>query len=199
MANTDPNFRAYIDPEKAENGDTSDDEGVENPSEIQPRFFRTPSVDLIPSAAQIAAARRRSSTRAESLRKRKAGGGASPESVKLRSPSPHDERAGRTGQSAEDATIRTAYEPLQPDDQEVIRFGGPYTLRDLRNELSGLCTLQTVQRKLPITRWLPKYSGEDLKGDLVAGLTVGLTVIPQCLAYAQIADIKLEVGCLNVA
>ncbi|GAV04350.1 hypothetical protein RvY_14640-2 [Ramazzottius varieornatus] len=201
MATTDPNFQAYVDSEKGEIGDSSDDEEVENPSEIQPRFFRTPSVDLVPSAARVAAARRRSSARAESLRREKSTGAASPESVKLRSPSIHEareERGNRSEQYVGDTTIKTAYEPLEPDDQEVIRFGGPYTLKDLKNELSGLCTLQTLQRKLPITRWLPKYSREDFKGDLVAGLTVGLTVVPQCLAYAQIADIKLEFG-LNSA
>lgn len=34
-----------------------------------------------------------------------------------------------------------------------------------------------------------RYSTDDLVGDLVAGITVGLTVIPQALAYAGIAGL----------
>lgn len=34
-----------------------------------------------------------------------------------------------------------------------------------------------------------RYSSEDAVGDLVAGITVGLTVIPQALAYAGIAGL----------
>lgn len=34
-----------------------------------------------------------------------------------------------------------------------------------------------------------RYSSSDAVGDLVAGITVGLTVIPQALAYAGIAGV----------
>ena len=33
----------------------------------------------------------------------------------------------------------------------------------------------------------------DLQGDVIAGLTVGLTVIPQGLAYAQVASLPHQV------
>lgn len=42
--------------------------------------------------------------------------------------------------------------------------------------------------------WLPAYTKEDGIGDLVAGVTVGLTVIPQALAYAGIAGLPAEVS-----
>lgn len=44
-------------------------------------------------------------------------------------------------------------------------------------------------KRLPILNWLPKYSADDAIGDLIAGVTVGLTVIPQALAYAGIAGL----------
>lgn len=42
---------------------------------------------------------------------------------------------------------------------------------------------------LPVLDWLPKYKKEQLKGDLSAGLTVGVMLIPQGMAYAMIAGL----------
>ncbi len=44
-----------------------------------------------------------------------------------------------------------------------------------------------VKEYIPILSWLPKYNGALLKGDLVAGLTVGVMLIPQGMAYAMLA------------
>lgn len=46
----------------------------------------------------------------------------------------------------------------------------------------------------PILMWLPKYELHWLQCDLIAGLTVGLTVVPQGLAYAQIAGLPVQYG-----
>lgn len=43
-------------------------------------------------------------------------------------------------------------------------------------------------------RWLPKYSLQWLQLDLMAGLTVGLTVVPQALAYAEVAGLPVQVS-----
>jgi SulP family sulfate permease len=42
---------------------------------------------------------------------------------------------------------------------------------------------------LPIAQWLPSYKKENLQGDLIAGLTVGVMLIPQGMAYAMIAGL----------
>ena len=39
----------------------------------------------------------------------------------------------------------------------------------------------------PILEWLPQYNSDFFKGDLVAGLTVGVMLIPQGMAYAMLA------------
>lgn len=42
---------------------------------------------------------------------------------------------------------------------------------------------------IPILSWLPSYKKEFLKGDLIAGLTVGVMLIPQGMAYAMLAGL----------
>ncbi|MCB0615478.1 MAG: sodium-independent anion transporter, partial [Phaeodactylibacter sp.] len=46
-----------------------------------------------------------------------------------------------------------------------------------------------LKKFLPILEWLPAYKTENLKGDLSAGLTVGVMLIPQGMAYAMIAGL----------
>lgn len=41
----------------------------------------------------------------------------------------------------------------------------------------------------PIMEWLPQYNSEQFKGDLSAGLTVGVMLIPQGMAYAMLAGL----------
>ena len=41
----------------------------------------------------------------------------------------------------------------------------------------------------PILSWLNPYNRRNLRGDLVAGLTVGVMLIPQGMAYAMIAGL----------
>ncbi|XP_013414887.1 LOW QUALITY PROTEIN: sodium-independent sulfate anion transporter-like [Lingula anatina] len=55
-------------------------------------------------------------------------------------------------------------------------------------------SVKTLKRRFPIITWLPKYRLKHLQGDVIAGLTVGLTVLPQGLAYAQIAELPPQYG-----
>ena len=59
---------------------------------------------------------------------------------------------------------------------------------------SSSCSLDNLKKKLPIVSWLPKYQLKTLKCDFIAGLTVGLTVIPQGMAYAALAGLELQVS-----
>ena len=47
---------------------------------------------------------------------------------------------------------------------------------------------------LPILDWLPNYNKKWLKGDISAGLTVGVMLIPQGMAYASIAGLPAVYG-----
>lgn len=50
-------------------------------------------------------------------------------------------------------------------------------------------------RALPILQWAPKYNFKWAQADFIAGLTVGLMVVPQSLAYASsIAGLPNQYG-----
>jgi len=48
----------------------------------------------------------------------------------------------------------------------------------------------SIKQIFPILEWIPNYKREFLKGDLSAGLTVGILLIPQGMAYAMIAGLS---------
>jgi SulP family sulfate permease len=56
-----------------------------------------------------------------------------------------------------------------------------------------MITNPLLTRFLPFLRWLP-YSGATLRADFIAGLTVALVLIPQSMAYAQLAGMPPYYG-----
>ncbi|CAG9804630.1 unnamed protein product [Chironomus riparius] len=54
--------------------------------------------------------------------------------------------------------------------------------------------LSSVERIIPGARWLRGYSTEFFAADFIAGITVGLTVLPQSLAYATLAGLDPQYG-----
>ncbi|RWS26893.1 sulfate/anion exchanger-like protein [Leptotrombidium deliense] len=66
--------------------------------------------------------------------------------------------------------------------------------RSLLRSIRNCFTVNKFKARLPIAQWLPKYSKDDLKGDVIAGLSVSLTLIPQALAMALLAQLPLRYG-----
>ena len=50
-----------------------------------------------------------------------------------------------------------------------------------------------IKDRFPIIGWLRRYTLKNLVSDIIAGLAVGLMVVPQAIAYAGIAGLPLEV------
>ncbi|XP_045771956.1 sodium-independent sulfate anion transporter-like isoform X1 [Maniola jurtina] len=53
---------------------------------------------------------------------------------------------------------------------------------------------QLVGRVLPILHWSKNYDAKKGIGDLIAGITVALTLIPQSIAYASLAGFEPQYG-----
>lgn len=77
------------------------------------------------------------------------------------------------------------YSPDNPD-------GDPGWFKSWAN---GAFTKKNVVRKFPVLDWFPKYTISKGISDFIAGLTVGLTLIPQGLAMASVAQIPPQVRC----
>lgn len=54
--------------------------------------------------------------------------------------------------------------------------------------------MDRLRRLVPILAWLPGYRRADLPGDLTAGLTTAVMLIPQAMAYAMLAGLPPIVG-----
>lgn len=53
--------------------------------------------------------------------------------------------------------------------------------------------ISRLQRLLPFLRWWP-YGGQTLRADFIAGITVALVLVPQSMAYAQLAGMPAYYG-----
>ncbi|XP_075969189.1 sodium-independent sulfate anion transporter-like [Anticarsia gemmatalis] len=69
----------------------------------------------------------------------------------------------------------------------------PYRRR-IKKCLQDTCSAKTLKKRVPVLEWLPKYKLSYIIQDFIAGITVGLTAIPQGIAYAVIAGLPPEHG-----
>lgn len=58
--------------------------------------------------------------------------------------------------------------------------------------------LRLVGRVFPIVRWSRTYDLRTGIGDLIAGITVALTLVPQSIAYASLAGFEPQVCLLKL-
>ncbi|KAK8375737.1 hypothetical protein O3P69_008478 [Scylla paramamosain] len=92
--------------------------------------------------------------------------------------------------TCEDAVYRSTVVALEGDAPSPP--GG--VLYFLRNKAGRCLSRKTLHRRLPCLTWLRSYNAECLLGDLVAGFTVGLMIIPQALAYGIVAGLSPSDG-----
>ncbi|CAB3363897.1 Hypothetical predicted protein [Cloeon dipterum] len=56
------------------------------------------------------------------------------------------------------------------------------------------CLVDTLKKRVPVISWLPRYPLKNIVPDLIAGFTVGLTLIPQSMGYAVLAGLEPQYG-----
>ncbi|KAG8223320.1 hypothetical protein J437_LFUL001197 [Ladona fulva] len=56
------------------------------------------------------------------------------------------------------------------------------------------CTKNFIRRRFPPLKWGPTYDSHKAASDAVAGITIGLTLIPQAIAYAGLAGLSAQYG-----
>lgn len=64
----------------------------------------------------------------------------------------------------------------------------------IKRKAIDFCQFKTITNKLPVLKWLPHYVPKWLIQDFVAGLTVGLTSVPQSIAYGVVAGLPPQYG-----
>ncbi|MHA7879982.1 MAG: SulP family inorganic anion transporter [Saccharospirillum sp.] len=55
-------------------------------------------------------------------------------------------------------------------------------------------TSNPIARWIPALQWMSNYQRKDLGGDLIAGLTVAMMLIPQAMSYAMLAGLPPYIG-----
>ncbi|KAK7576133.1 hypothetical protein V9T40_012419 [Parthenolecanium corni] len=104
-----------------------------------------------------------------------------------------------------DVTSQTPQYHLGSDDFILVDEIGPRRRTSVKEKVDSVVpwvgsrikrtfSIRNVKKRFPILNWAPKYNFQCAVGDLVAGITVGLTVVPQSLAYANIAGLPPQYG-----
>ncbi|KAJ3146259.1 hypothetical protein HDU89_006400 [Geranomyces variabilis] len=92
-----------------------------------------------------------------------------------------------------DASIPLTEPPRYPEEYPTqFSVLKQHAARRLRG--SGSAARHYVHSLFPIVTWLPKYNRTWFFSDVIAGLTVGMVVIPQALAYAKLATLPVQYG-----
>lgn len=53
---------------------------------------------------------------------------------------------------------------------------------------------EILEQRVHILTWIPNYDKNTLISDFIAGVTLGLTIIPQSIAYAALAGLPSQYG-----
>ncbi|XP_017050005.1 sodium-independent sulfate anion transporter [Drosophila ficusphila] len=83
---------------------------------------------------------------------------------------------------------------MRADEDNLYREQLPNLGSLIRDGGRKLCRPATVTNKFPILKWLPRYRLEYIMQDFIAGFTVGLTTIPQAIAYGVVAGLEPQYG-----
>lgn len=79
--------------------------------------------------------------------------------------------------------------PQNPEKDLLCSLGRKWVYQRIKRS----CKKKMIYKRVPVAAWIQTYRKDYIVSDLVAGITVGLTVIPQAIAYANVAGLPLQV------
>ncbi|BET02084.1 high affinity sulfate transmembrane transporter activity [Nesidiocoris tenuis] len=97
---------------------------------------------------------------------------------------------GEKTQNAEERA-KTNIKDIEAD---LARNGSTDSFNFSFSDIFDCCQKDQLPKRLPILAWAPCYKFSTLLKDFIAGLTVGLTAIPQGIAYAVVAGLQPQYG-----
>lgn len=71
------------------------------------------------------------------------------------------------------------------DRSELYQERLPDLFGILSKNITKSCSMKGLKKRLPIVEWLPNYKASFLLHDFIAGMSVGLTAIPQGEIYVS--------------
>ncbi|WFD33427.1 hypothetical protein MCUN1_000240 [Malassezia cuniculi] len=84
------------------------------------------------------------------------------------------------------------------EDTEAKRLGIPMVgISDFAKEYGSnpkQSVIDYIESLFPLRRWILSYNLNWLTGDLIAGITVALVVVPQSMSYANVAGLEAQYG-----
>nr|CAD7411143.1 unnamed protein product [Timema poppensis] len=105
---------------------------------------------------------------------------------------------GRNSNGSVAVSLPPPADPSNPRDGEksawYSRANHDERMRRVVDRARRGCTKKLLYKRIPVLTWLPQYNLSVAASDLVAGFTVGLTVIPQAIAYANVAGLPPQVN-----
>ena len=104
--------------------------------------------------------------------------------IKLDYREPTGPRKLTRGESVFSVASADSYTEDEPSSVDWIREQVP----------SGREFLHYLHNLVPFTKWIHRYNLQWFIGDLVAGVTIGAVVVPQGMAYAELAELPVEYG-----
>lgn len=82
------------------------------------------------------------------------------------------------------------YQPLPKEDRDQLDVNKLY----MSHKPGKIVQPHWLLRRIFILSWIRNYDRQKAFADLIAGITLGLTIIPQSIAYASLAGLSSEYG-----
>lgn len=76
---------------------------------------------------------------------------------------------------------------------EFSDYGSATTSSWAEDTMRRCCSKKVLYKRIPILNLFGSYRKEMIVSDLVAGITVGMTMVPQAIAYANVAGLPPKV------